>query len=123
MIRSLRFLLIAFYFIAGCYHFINPSFYLDLIPDYLPYPSFINYVSGGLEILLAMGVAYPKTRLWAAKGIILLLLLFIPSHIYFIQMNSCVETAFCISPWVAWIRLLIIHPLLMVWAWSIRNTP
>ncbi|MFC4635733.1 hypothetical protein ACFO3O_17615 [Dokdonia ponticola] len=123
MIRLLRFVLIVFYFLAGCYHFVNPNFYLGLIPDYLPYPSFINYVSGGLEIVLAIGVAYPKTRLLAVKGILLLLIAFIPSHLYFIQVGSCVDTTFCVSPWVAWIRLLIIHPLFMLWAWSVRKTP
>ncbi|WP_379981245.1 hypothetical protein [Dokdonia ponticola] len=89
----------------------------------MPYPSFINYVSGGLEIVLAIGVAYPKTRLLAVKGILLLLIAFIPSHLYFIQVGSCVDTTFCVSPWVAWIRLLIIHPLFMLWAWSVRKTP
>jgi uncharacterized membrane protein len=122
LIKLFRILLIAFYTFAGTYHFIDPEFYLDLIPNYLPYPHAINYVSGVFEILLAIGVAIPKTRLLAVKCIIVLLILFIPSHVYFIQIGSCVETAFCVSPWVAWLRLLLVHPLLMLWAWSIRKS-
>lgn len=122
LIRVLRSILIGFYAFAGSYHFINPEFYSDLIPDYLPYHGFINYSSGFFEILFAIGVAFPKTRLLAVKGIILLLVAFIPSHIYFIQIGSCVESAFCVSPWVAWLRLLIVHPLLILWAWSVRKT-
>lgn len=122
MMKLLRLALIGFYAFAGLYHFINPAFYYGLIPDYLPYPEFINYASGFLEIALAVGVAIPKTRLIAVKGIIILLVLFIPSHLYFIQIGSCVETAFCVSPWVAWLRLLAIHPALIYWAWAVRKT-
>ena len=43
MIKFLRVLLIAFYFFAGSYHFINPESYYPLIPDYLLYPELINY--------------------------------------------------------------------------------
>ena len=119
MKKVLRLLLIAFYAFAGSYHFISPDFYSGLIPDYLPFHTFINYASGVLEIILAIGVALPKYRSAAGKGIVLLLILFIPSHIYFIQIGSCVEDGLCVAPWIAWIRLLIIHPLLMLWAWSV----
>ena len=121
MIKPLRIILIVFYAFAGSYHFINPEFYYGLIPEYLPYPKIINYLSGFLEILLAIGVAIPKTRLLAVKGIMTLLILFIPSHVYFIQIGSCVEDAFCVSPWIAWVRLLVVHPLLILWAWSVRK--
>ena len=121
LIKFLRILLIGFYAFAGSYHFINPEFYSDLIPDYLPNHNFINYASGFFEILLACGVTLSKTRLVAVKGIIVLLVLFIPSHIYFIQVGSCVESAFCVSPWIAWVRLLMIHPLLILWAWAVRK--
>ncbi|MFK7832606.1 MAG: DoxX family protein [Winogradskyella sp.] len=121
LIKFLRFLLIGFYAFAGSYHFINPEFYLDLIPDYLPYPQAVNYISGFLEIVLAIGVAIPKTRLLAVKGIIVLLIVFIPSHVYFIQIGSCVDSAFCVAPWIAWVRLLLVHPLLIWWAWAVRK--
>ena len=123
MKNILRLLLIGFYAFAGAFHFINPEFYWDLIPDYLPFTKFINYASGVLEIVLAIGVAIPKYRLIAVKCIIALLVLFIPSHMYFIQIGSCVEDGLCVYPWIAWLRLLIIHPLLMLWAWSIAPIP
>lgn len=122
MIRFLRILLIMFYAFAGSYHFINPEFYYPLIPDYLPYPEFINYSSGFFEILLAIGIAIPKTRLLAVKAIIVLLVLFIPSHVYFITEGGCMSASLCVPLWVAWVRLIIIHPLLILWAWSIRKT-
>ncbi|TKS56830.1 hypothetical protein FCN74_05450 [Mesohalobacter halotolerans] len=121
MTRFLRRLLIGFYLVAGSYHFINPPFYKGLIPTYLPFPEVINYTSGVLEILLAIGVALPQLRRYAVYGIITLLILFIPSHIYFIQIGSCVEHGLCVSPWISWTRLLLIHPLLIYWAWKVRT--
>jgi len=68
----------AFFIFAGGYHFINPNFYLGLIPDYLPLPAAINYVVGMLEIVLGIFVLIPKYRKVGGYGIILLLILLIP---------------------------------------------
>lgn len=111
------YVLIGFFLFAGVYHFVNPELYLPLIPKYFPMPEVINWVSGILEILLAVGLLPLKTRKPASLGIIILLIAFIPSHVYFIQIGSCLESSLCVAPWVAWIRLLVIHPLLIYWAW------
>ena len=121
MKKYLRYILIGFYVIAGSNHLINPHLYIEFIPDYLPFHSFINYASGFLEIIMGLAVAFPKTRLYASVGIIVMLLLFIPSHLYFIQNGSCVESVLCVDPLVAWVRLIVFHPLLMYWAWYVRN--
>jgi len=121
MIKFLRVLLIAFYFFAGSYHFINPESYYPLIPDYLPYTELINYSSGFIEIMLAICVSIPKTRLLAVNGIILILIAFIPSHIYFITEGGCMSDSLCVPVWVAWVRLIFIHLLLIYWAWSVRK--
>ena len=122
MIKLLRLALILFFLFAGSYHFINPEFYYPLIPNYLPFPKFINYSSGLLEVLLAIGVAIPKLRIIAVKGMILLLIAFIPSHIFFITEGGCMSASLCVPIWVAWVRLIIIHPLLIFWVWSIRKS-
>lgn len=118
---ALRFLLIVFYFVAGVNHFIHPEFYLPLIPSYLPNPEAINWISGVLEIVLAIGVTIPTYRKNAVLLIIVMLIAFIPSHVYFIQEGACMEsTSLCTPLWVAWVRLFPIHPLLMLWAWYVR---
>lgn len=106
-----------FYLFAGSYHFINPDFYLPLIPEYIPFPDIVNTVSGVLEVLLGFLLLFAASRKYAAWGIILMLLAFIPSHVYFIQQGSCLENGLCTEPWVGWLRLVIIHPLLILWAW------
>jgi uncharacterized membrane protein len=85
----------------------------------LPFPDFINYASGVIEVILGLGVAIPRWRKVSVYGIMVLLILFIPAHVYFIQIGSCVEDGLCVPPWVAWVSLPVIHPLLMFWAWKI----
>jgi uncharacterized membrane protein len=118
---ALRGLLIVFYFVAGVNHFVHPEFYLPLIPSYFPNPDFINFSSGAVEILLAIGMVTTKYRRISVVLIILLLVAFIPSHVYFIQEGACMgEQSLCAPLWLAWVRLFPIHPLLMLWAWYVR---
>ena len=122
MIKTLRLLLIPFFLFAGSYHFINPSFYFDQIPPYFTgFKQQINYLAGILEILLAFGVAIPKTRFFAVLGIIFLMIAFIPTHWYVIKQDGCIPTAYCVPVWVAWFRLILLQPLLILWAWSVRK--
>lgn len=121
MMKLLRILLIAFFLFAGSYHFINPSFYYDQIPPYFTNKELINYAAGTIEILLALGVWNKPTRHWASLGIVMLLAAFIPTHWYVIQQNGCIPTAYCVPIWIAWLRLLILQPLLMWWAWVVRK--
>ncbi|NVJ86172.1 MAG: hypothetical protein HWE15_07685 [Algoriphagus sp.] len=121
LIRMGLYLMAGFYLIGGLNHFLNPSFYLPLIPEYFPEKEFINYLAGIFEISFSICLLLKRFRKIASYGIIAMLIAFIPSHIYFIQINACVPDGLCTPLWVAWVRLLIIHPLLMMWAWIYRD--
>ena len=110
---------ILFYLSAGMNHILSPDFYIGLIPNYLPYPYVINILSGLLEMSLAFFILFPKSLKIGAWGIIILLIFFIPSHIYFIQLGSCVPNGLCVNPIIGWLRLIIVHPLLIFWAWNV----
>jgi len=111
-----------FYVFAGLNHFLNPEFYYPLIPDYLAELSgFINSFSGVVEIGFGTLLLFPKSRKRAAYGIIFMLIAFIPSHTYFIEVGSCIDDGLCVPEWVGWLRLIAIHPLLIWWAWSVRT--
>jgi uncharacterized membrane protein len=105
--------------VVGSNHFIAPDFYYPLIPDYIGDKTLVNVTAGVVELLLALLVLYPKTRRIGAYGVILMLIAFIPSHVYFIQIGSCVNDGLCVAPWISWSRLLIIHPILIYWAYSV----
>lgn len=101
-----------------------PDFYFHLIPDYIPCPEFINLTTGLTEIILGSNLLLGGDywRSWSALGIVILLFLFIPSHVWLIQQKGCVGS-FCAGLTLAWIRLLIIHPLLIAWAYFHHKNP
>jgi uncharacterized membrane protein len=121
--RTLLILMIVFYLFAGYNHFVNPTFYYPIIPPYLSnWLAPINILAGIAEIVLAILLIPKSTRKTAAWGIIFMLIAFIPSHIYFIQKGSFQLGSLMVTPLVAWIRLLVIHPLLILWAWVVIKT-
>ena len=109
------------YLTAGINHFRNPDFYYKLIPPYLPNPPLINIASGIIEIILGVLLLFPATRRLAAFAIIAMLIAFIPAHIYQIQSSDCHANEICWPSLIGWLRLLIGQPLLIWWAWKVRD--
>lgn len=105
-----------FYLVAGVNHFLTPDFYLPLIPPFFSNPELVNILAGVAEVLLGLGILYYPTRARAAWGIVLMLIAFIPSHWYFIQIGSCVGIGLCVPEWIGWVRLVVVHPILILWA-------
>jgi uncharacterized membrane protein len=110
----------AVYGIAGIMHFITPSIYVNVIPEQLGDPLMLNYAAGSVELAVALLALSHKTRKIAGYITIAMLLVFVISHVYFIQIGSCAGEI-CIPAWIGWVRLIVIHPLLIYWAWSIGN--
>ncbi len=69
------------YFLAGLNHFRDPQFYLDIMPSFFPIKEILNFVSGGMEVVLAIGLFSVSTRKISAYLIILLLISFFVVHI------------------------------------------
>lgn len=113
--------MIILYLLAGVNHFVKPAMYYPMIPPYFPWPSTINILSGIAEILLATLLIFKATRKLAAIGIVILLIAFIPTHIYMIQKGGCMSAEVCIPVWAARLRLFPLQFLLMYWAWSNRR--
>ncbi|MBQ0786249.1 MAG: DoxX family membrane protein [Oceanihabitans sp.] len=78
----LRILLAIFMIYAGSQHFIKPSFFNAFVPDFLVYENFIIYASGVLEVALGILLLIPKYAGKAATGIFILMILFLPIHIW-----------------------------------------
>ena len=73
------------YIIAGIFHFIKPKIYKRVIPEYIPSPLLMVYLSGIAEILLGLGVIWKFTRDIALWGIIIMLLIFLQVHFYMVM--------------------------------------
>jgi uncharacterized membrane protein len=120
MKKTLLYIQSFFYIAAGCNHFRVPFSYRGILPPYIPAPGAAVTVSGIAEIVLGAALLSRPARKTAAYGIVLMLLAFLPVHIYFVQENSCLA-ALCFPGWVGWVRLLVIHPILLAWAWWYRK--
>jgi uncharacterized membrane protein len=110
-------ILILFYTVAGINHFYNPASYYRIIPGYIPYPILINILAGCFELLFAFLLLFSKTRKTAAWGIILMLIAFLPVHISMLGDAPLKLGDLMVTPLIAWIRLVILQPLLILWAW------
>ncbi|MGZ3812668.1 MAG: DoxX family protein [Mucilaginibacter sp.] len=109
--------LILFYIVAGINHFRSPDSYIRIIPHYLPYPSALNILAGCFEILFGLMLIFPKTRRIAAWGIMLMLIAFLPVHISMIGDAPLQLGSLTVTPFIAWLRLVVFQPLLILWTW------
>jgi uncharacterized membrane protein len=107
------------YIVAGINHFTHTTFYLTVMPPYLPSPLLLIYTSGiaeilgGVGVLIPNGFVFPRTRVAAAWGIVALLIAVSTVHI-----NMCLhaEKFPAIPLWVIWFRMPL-QLLLIGWAW------
>lgn len=109
------YLMAALYTLAGINHFWSPKTYLAIMPPFIPNPTLMNDLSGLAEIALGIGLLFPQTRVWAAWGVIALLIAIFPANLYMAVGDKFMR----ISPWIRWGRL----PLqgLLIW-WSYQYT-
>lgn len=68
--------------VAGLNHFLNPEFYLLMIPSGLPAPGFLNLASGAAEFLGGLGTLHPRTRRPAGWLLVGTLLAVFPANVY-----------------------------------------
>lgn len=80
-----------FYVIVGIKHFIEPEYFLIIVPPYLPYHLELVYISGLFEILFGLLILFPKYRYYGAIGLILLLVAVFPANIYLAQSKEAQE--------------------------------
>ena len=55
--------------------------YLGIMPEMLPYPLALIYVSGFFEMLGGCGILVPRCRTWAGYGLIVLLIAVFPANV------------------------------------------
>lgn len=109
-----RFLFAAFFIAAGVNHFVNPAFYVGIMPPYLPWHLALVYVSGVAEIVLGGMLCFRRWMALAGWGLIALLIAVFPANVH-MALNP--ELYAPLSSVALWIRLPI-QFLLIAWAWA-----
>jgi len=89
----------------GVLHFVRPKPFVRIVPDYLPAPLALVYISGFFEILGGLGLLLPATRAWAAWGLIALYVAVFPANIHMLTHNISLDPKKPIPRWALWLRL------------------
>lgn len=89
---------------AGALHFIVPDPFVKIVPDFLPSPLALVYISGVFEILGGIGLLTPLVSRAAAWGLVALFIAVYPSNIN-MAVNHIQLSGIPDSPWFQAIRL------------------
>ena len=116
--QLMRYALGLSFVLAGLYHFINPPFYLRIMPPYLPWHLFFVYLSGFFEMALGALLLVRKYAPLAAWGLIALLFAVFPANVF---MALSPELFPDIPPAALWLRLPL-QAVFVAWAyWFTRG--
>ncbi|MEO7675106.1 MAG: MauE/DoxX family redox-associated membrane protein [Pyrinomonadaceae bacterium] len=77
-----RIILALLFIAAGINHFINPEFYMRIMPPYLPWHLPLVWISGVAESVLGVCLLIPFLKNWAAWGLIALLIAVFPANVH-----------------------------------------
>lgn len=109
----LRWLLGLLFVAAGVNHFVDPAFYVRIMPPYLPWHLELVYLSGVFEIVLGVLLLISRFTVLAAWGLIALLIAIFPANIH-LAMNPQIIPE--VSPTMHLLRLPL-QAVLIAWAW------
>ena len=107
----------AFFITVGIDHFINPDFYLAIMPPMFPLHVEAVYVSGFFEILGGLGLLLSRFRTISGWGLLALLIAVYPANIYM----AITPEAFPEIPIYALYLRLALQFLFFFWAYSLTK--
>lgn len=73
------------YIYAGIMHFVNPDFFLSIMPNYFTLHLFLVHLTGLAEIIFGLLLILKKSRRVASYGLIILLICVFPANIYLVE--------------------------------------
>ena len=91
-----------FYMNVGVKHFVEPEWFLQIMPPQFPNHYEAVYLSGFFELLFGFLLINPQTRFLAGWGIIFVMIAVFPANLYLAVSNG---EAMGISKELAWGRL------------------
>ena len=109
--------LATFFIYFGVDHFINPDFYLSIMPPSFPLHEEAVYISGFFEIVGGVGVLIPRFRKIAGWGLVALLIAVYPANIYM----AITPEAFPDIPVEMLYFRLVLQFLFLYWAYSVTR--
>ncbi|MGO3183296.1 MAG: DoxX family protein [Aequorivita sp.] len=97
-----QYLMGVLFVLAGMNHFRKPKMYERIMPSYIPAHNTMVLVSGIAEMILGFMLMNKNSQATAAWLIIIMLIVFIPVHIYMLQDE---KAAMKLPKWVLILRI------------------
>ena len=111
------------YIFIGTRHFLDPQYFLYIVPPQLPFKLFLVYLTGLIEVVGGAAILSPKSRKAGAYLLIFLLLSVFPANIY-LYVSETPQSLLGISKMDALIRMPFQTPLILLAFWhSKKNHP
>lgn len=76
-----KFVLSFFLLLAGVLHFVKPHIFIKIMPSYIPFHLKMVYISGLIEIVCGILLAFPQTQKLGGSLSILLFIAVFPANI------------------------------------------
>lgn len=108
-----------FFIMAGVSHFLKPSFFVNIVPPYLPWPRLLVYLSGIAEVALGGLLLARRWKGTAGWGLIALLMAVFPANLHMALHPKRYPS---VPPVALWVRLPL-QGVLIAWAYSYARTP
>lgn len=109
-----------FFFVAGIMHFVQDDAFTAIVPPMLPFPKLIVWITGVMELILAVGLVLPKYRKASGFWLMPYLLAVLPANIYMAMYNIPLGEATA-SPTALWGRVALQFPLIALILWASSN--
>jgi len=106
------------FMIAGVNHFLDPNFYMKMMPSYLPAHLTLVYLSGFFEVLGGAGFLINRLRRLAGFGLIALLIAVFPANVDMLIHSQ----NFPSIPFWALVARLPFQFVLIAWVWWAMDT-
>jgi uncharacterized membrane protein len=116
-LASERAALATMFLFTGVSHFTRvKNDLVAMVPPALPRPDLLVFATGLAELAGAMGLLIEKTRLWAAFGLLVLLVLMLPANISAARRGVLLRGRRATPLWLR----VPMQVLFIVWAWLVR---
>lgn len=98
----------------GLSHFYKQDELILMLPDFMPFPEVIIFITGIIEIILAVGLIFPTTRRLSGILIAIYFIAVLPANIY--KAVNTVEISGTLSnDTMSWVRIFF-QPIFIIWA-------
>ncbi|MBO1005055.1 MULTISPECIES: DoxX family protein [Bacillaceae] len=104
----------AFLIFFGLSHFYKQNELILMLPEFIPFPEFIVFITGIIEIVLAIGLIYPASRKLSGILLAIYFIAVLPANIYK-ALHTIEITGTLSNQTMSWVRIFF-QPIFIVWA-------